>query len=115
MKNICIIGCGHIAQSHVKKLSGKIKFYFYSIIKEEADGLNKKSGGEGVFNSFDEVLNDSGIEGVIICSPPEFHKEQIIKSLEAGKAVLVEKPMCISEEEISEIEDVMKKQKNPFL
>ena len=115
MKNICIIGCGHIAKSHVKKLSGKVNFYFYSIIKEEADGLNKKSGGSGVFNSFDEVLADSNIDGVIICSPPEFHKEQIIKSLEAGKAVLVEKPMCISEEEISEIEDVMKKQKNPFL
>ncbi len=61
------------------------------------------------------MLVDSNIDGVIICSPPEFHKDQIIKSLEAGKAVLVEKPMCISEEEISEIEEVFRKQKNPFL
>ncbi|MEQ8187600.1 MAG: Gfo/Idh/MocA family oxidoreductase [Candidatus Eremiobacterota bacterium] len=115
MKNICIIGCGHIAQSHVKKLSGKVKFYFYSIIKEEAEALNKKSGGSGFFNSFDEVLADSNIDGVIICSPPEFHKDQIVKSLEADKDVLVEKPMCISEEEILEIEETFAKQKNSFL
>jgi predicted dehydrogenase len=115
MKNICITGCGHIARNHVRKLSGSVNFYFQSKYIENAENFNKNYGGSGVFHSFDEVLNDSNIDGVIICSPPEFHKDQIIKSLKAGKAVLVEKPMCISEEEISEIEEVFEKSEKPFL
>lgn len=115
MKNICITGCGNIAGNHINRLSGSVQFYFQSRTLEHAEKFNKNHRGGGVFRSFDEVIQDSKIDGVIICSPPEFHKDQIIKSLKANKSVLVEKPMCISEEEISEIEEVIKKSDNPFL
>ncbi|HPZ09105.1 MAG TPA: Gfo/Idh/MocA family oxidoreductase [Candidatus Eremiobacteraeota bacterium] len=115
MKNICIVGCGNIAKNHIKRLSGSVLLYFYSKFKEDAEKFNKQFGGKGVFHSFNDMLGNSKIDGVVICSPPEFHKEQIISTLSADKAVLVEKPMCISEEEVSEIEEALKKSKSLFL
>ena len=55
------------------------------------------------------------MDAVVIASPPEHHKDQIIALLQAGKAVLVEKPMCISPEEIVEIETALERDETPLL
>jgi predicted dehydrogenase len=69
-----------------------------------------------VFAGFDEVVKSPDIDAVVISSPPEFHKDQVIHSLQAGKSVLVEKPMCISRAEVLEIEETLEEiDSKPFL
>jgi predicted dehydrogenase len=104
MNDICIIGCGNIGRLHSRNLSKFSNLYFHSRSISSADKFFNKYQGKGVFNRFSEVLTSPEIDAVVICSPPEFHKEQIVQSLEAGKSVLVEKPMCVSEAEVGEIE-----------
>jgi len=115
MKNICIVGCGNIGKTHAKNLKKHVNLYFYSEPKEGATGFKNKFGGKKVFNTFQEVLEAKEIDALIICSPPEFHKDQIIAALKNKKSVLVEKPMCISEKELEEIEEVYKTCENLFL
>lgn len=107
MKNICVVGCGKIGRLHSRKLSRSADLFFHSHTKSSAVKLNRQFNGKGVFSGFDKVLKSPSIDAVVIASPPEFHKEQIVSSLQAGKSVLVEKPMCISNGEIDEIEEAM--------
>src|SRR5688500_15888429 len=40
-----------------------------------------------------EILADPAVDAVIIATPPYLHAEQLEKSLDSGKHVLLEKPM----------------------
>ena len=115
MKNICIVGCGNIGKSHAKNLSKKANLYFYSEPKESAEEFKRIFKGKKVYETFDDVLDSEEIDGLFICSPPEFHKDQIIRGLNAKKSVIVEKPMCVSLEEIAEIEEIYKNTEDIFL
>lgn len=44
--------------------------------------------------SFDEVLLDSSIDAVILCTPHNMHVDQICKAAAAGKHVFCEKPLA---------------------
>jgi UDP-2-acetamido-3-amino-2,3-dideoxy-glucuronate N-acetyltransferase len=50
-------------------------------------------------DSVDEVLADGEIAGVVIATPAETHGALVRRALEAGKDVLVEKPLCLDIEE----------------
>jgi scyllo-inositol 2-dehydrogenase (NADP+) len=61
-------------------------------------------------SSFEDVLQDSTIDLVSICSPSATHKEYALRALAAGKHVLVEKPAAASDEEVKEMFDAAKAQ-----
>ena len=115
MAEVCLIGCGNIGGLHAKNLVGFANLFFCSRSRDNAEKFNTLFQGNGVFPEFEEVLLDSNINAVVIASPPEFHKEQIIRSLKAGKGVLVEKPMCVSLDEVYEIEEVLQEESDSFL
>ena len=53
-----------------------------------------------VSTQFENVINDSEIEAVVIATPVATHFDLTMKCLEAGKHVLVEKPMAITVDEV---------------
>ena len=53
----------------------------------------------------DELLRDSSIDSVVIASPHNLHASQVSSALRAGKHVFVEKPLCLNETELAQIED----------
>jgi predicted dehydrogenase/threonine dehydrogenase-like Zn-dependent dehydrogenase len=55
--------------------------------------------------SSDEILGDASIDTVAIVTRPDLHARQAIAALRAGKNVFVEKPLCLTEEELGEIID----------
>jgi len=54
------------------------------------------------------LLNDSKINLIIITTRHNLHARMVIDALKAGKNVLVEKPLCLTEEELKEIKEVVK-------
>jgi UDP-N-acetylglucosamine 3-dehydrogenase len=111
---ICLLGCGQIGALHARNLAGKTDLFFCSRSWQSARLFQKKFLGRGTFANFEAVL-ESDIDAVIIASPPEYHAEQVIAALQANKAVLVEKPLCISPEEVNRIETVLAQIENPLL
>lgn len=111
---ICLVGCGNMGALHARNLVGRTDLFFCSRSWQSARHFQKKFLGRGVFVDFDAVL-ESDIEAVVIASPPEYHAEQIIQALQANKAVLVEKPLCISSEEVAQIEIVLEQVEYPLL
>jgi xylose dehydrogenase (NAD/NADP) len=57
------------------------------------------------FGSYEALLEDTNIDVVYISLPNNLHTQWIIKSLEAGKHVMCEKPMCLSIQEMDSIEE----------
>jgi predicted dehydrogenase len=49
------------------------------------------------------VLDDREVEAVVICTPPHLHLEMMRQALEAGKHMLIEKPMVTRREDLDRI------------
>jgi len=52
----------------------------------------------------DEIYSDSSINTVVIATRHQLHARQIVRALEAGKHVFCEKPLCLTELELEEIQ-----------
>lgn len=61
--------------------------------------------GLQAFDSLDKMLNSRGVDVVIITSPPGPHCAQTLAALDAGKHVLVEKPMAVNLNEAKQMTD----------
>src|SRR5205085_9746941 len=51
----------------------------------------------------EELLEDETITGVVVATRHDLHGPLTLGALRAGKAVLVEKPLCLTESELAEI------------
>lgn len=97
-----LIGCGEIAVQNAKAVvqsnHGQVVACF-DINRALAEDLAKQAGAAGtvtVYDNFDQFLADASVEAVIINTPHFLHKPQTISALQAGKHVLVEKPIACS-------------------
>ncbi len=94
--NVAIIGCGTIANSahipaYLKCDDVNIK-YFCDIIPEKADLAVQKYGcGKAVYD-YHEILSDSELDAVSVCTHNDLHSVISIDFMKAGKHVLCEKP-----------------------
>ncbi len=91
-----IVGWGDAGRIHAKHL--------------EAHGarlvgvVSRRSPGSAVpwFHSMDDLL--SGVDALTIATPNDLHAGMALKAVSAGKAVMVEKPLCISRDELRQLE-----------
>ncbi len=68
-----------------------------------------------MIRDFDELLKKEDIELVIVCSPNHLHFEHAKKALEAGKHVIVEKPITPSSNEVLQLMDIAKQNRKKLL
>ncbi len=102
MKKVCLVGCGTIGRLHAKNLVGKVELSFHSRTRTSAESLSRQCGGGQVFASYAEAL-DSTVDAILISSPPNAHRPQVVAALAAGKGVLVEKPLCATADDLAAI------------
>ncbi len=115
---IGIIGAGGISQaSHIPNL-GKIKGVKVECIsdvnKEKLNYVSDKFDIPKKFIDWEKML-DEDIDAVVISSPNFYHSIQAIKSMEKGKHVLCEKPICLTVKEAEEIFETVEKTKKIFM
>ena len=66
-----------------------------------------------IVDTADEVLTDPSIDVVSIATYDDVHYQQVVKAIEHGKHVFVEKPLCLYEEDAREIRALLRR--NPHL
>lgn len=108
MKKVCIVGYGAIGPVHAKALEEvkSAKLYAICDIKTEKRALCKERYDVLEYEDFDTMLQDTDIDTVHICTPHYLHFEMIKKALEAGKDVVVEKPVTMTKEEFSALQEL---------
>ena len=62
-----------------------------------------------------EILNDPALTAVFIASRHDQHAELVVQALSSGKATFVEKPLCLTEAELSSIESARLNSTAPLL
>ena len=67
----------------------------YSRDMGRAEAFAEKHNIDAAYDSIDDLLGDSRVDAVFIATPNHLHAPQTRKSAEAGKHVLVEKPMTV--------------------
>ncbi len=102
-----VIGCGGIADR--RTLPGMMLCENAELIavmdanKEAADRCKEKYNAKYAFDNVEELLALDEIEAVYIASPVFCHKEQAYKAADAGKHILIEKPVGLTSKEAEEI------------
>ncbi|HZH62939.1 MAG TPA: Gfo/Idh/MocA family oxidoreductase [Metabacillus sp.] len=104
MINVAIIGAGAISSAHIKgylEFPEKCRIVALSdIYPEKAEQLvNKFHLKADIVKEYKKLLDREDIDLVSVCTPPYTHAQIAIDFLQAGKHVLVEKPMASSLEE----------------
>ena len=102
-----VIGCGGIADR--RTLPGMMLADSVELIavmdanKEAADHCKEKYNAKYAFDNIEELLALDEIEAVYIASPVFCHKEQAVAAADAGKHILIEKPVGLTSGEAEEI------------
>jgi len=97
-----IIGCGGIANGKhipgILAIEGVEIVALCDIIPEKAEKAKVRHNlpNAKVYQDYKELLKDETIDDVQICTPNRSHSFITIDALEAGKNVMVEKPMAIN-------------------
>ncbi len=68
-----------------------------------AQHSGKKFGFAYAASSDDEILNDPNINTIAILTRHDNHAELVVKALQAGKHVFVEKPLALTEEQLEKV------------
>ena len=112
-----VIGCGHIGKRHAEMIARNEESELVALIDvKTSEELNIEKYNVPFFNSLKSFL-DSGIECDVIniASPNGFHAEQALESLNAGKHIVVEKPMSLNRQDSEKvIFNALHKHKNVF-
>ena len=77
--------------------------------------VNEKFDGIIGTTDINEMLNDSDVKGVFVCTSSSSHFGIAKKVLEAGKDLFIEKPPCINSSELNELIDLEKSSKGIVL
>lgn len=100
-----IIGPGAIAKAFQGGVAGSRHAQLVAIATRNPDrpGLASDFPGARILKGYAALLADPDIDAIYIATPHPGHAEWAIKAAEAGKHVLVEKPMALSAHEIDAV------------
>ena len=121
--NVSCIGCGNYASRVILPILSKQKVNLISLGAN--NGLNpvffgKKFGFNKATTNINRLINEEESNIVLITTRHDSHAELIKKCLDRGKNIFVEKPLCLSLEELEDIklayqESSIKFNRNPIL
>ena len=102
-----IIGCGKIAQkAHIpafKLIPGVDVYAVADINKNLLKKVARKYNIPHMFTDYKELLKEEVIDLVSICTPTPTHAKIALDAINAGKHVLVEKPLAINAKDAFEV------------
>jgi len=102
-----VLGCGAIAQAaHLESCVKARNAELYAVCDAAPDLLDWARAAyrpRKAFSSYEAMLEDPGLEAVIVATADAFHVPASKQALLAGKHVLCEKPMALSVEEAEDL------------
>ncbi|MCB1537870.1 MAG: Gfo/Idh/MocA family oxidoreductase [Rhodospirillales bacterium] len=94
-KNIAVIGCGYWGQNLVRSAA---ELGVLAAVSDSDAARAEKFGAQYAVPalSYDAVLADPSIAGVMLATPAPMHAEMALRAIQSGKHCFVEKPIAMS-------------------
>jgi predicted dehydrogenase/threonine dehydrogenase-like Zn-dependent dehydrogenase len=107
-----LVGAGGFGTQMLVPMMDKCKdrFFLRAVVSRDATrgGNFARSRQVEIFSSdYDAILEDKGIDLVVLATRHNEHASQVIRALQAGKHVFVEKPLAISWDELDAVRNQM--------
>lgn len=102
-----VIGAGNYASRMLIPSFAKCGSKFHTIVALSGVGpvrVGRKFGFRQASTDVDSLIADSSCNAVVIATRHESHAPLVLQALTAGKHVFVEKPLCLTSEELDAIE-----------
>ncbi len=101
-----------MATEHIKAFAGHPATRVVAIGSRTKEGAQRKADELGVacdiYDDYDQMLEHPDVDIVAICTPPDRHAEETIKAAQAGKHVLIEKPVATDNDELRAMDAAVK-------
>ncbi len=104
--SVGIIGGGMYGKIHARWLQADGRAEVTWMCNRRLETAKQAARAFGVphyTDDYHELLEDPNLEAVVIATPPYLHREMFVAALEAGKHVLLEKPMAANREDLAAI------------
>ncbi len=89
---LAVVGLGFMGGVHIKALASVPDVELAAVVSRRAAETPGKH-----YKTLDEALADPSIDAVDLCLPTDLHESATVAALQAGKHVLVEKPMALDD------------------
>ncbi len=102
-----LVGYGGMGHWHYEGIlkTERIRFTGVYDIDEKRMALAKSEGFRKLYDSYEALLADPEIDIVVVATPNNFHHDMVCQALEAGKAVVCEKPVAMTSAELQDMMD----------
>lgn len=96
-----IIGCGEAFQKHAEAIRKSEESALAAVFDTDSRRAEIASENYSCEKSatVDAMLADRGIDVVIICTPHDTHEDLVLRTIQAGKYAICEKPLVLSSKE----------------
>lgn len=104
---LALIGAANLARWHhlpnLKKIPAVELKAIHSASGARGKTFAERFGADYATTSYDDILSDSNIDIVLIVTRHQYHFEQALRAVQAGKHVFLEKPMALTHEECRQL------------
>ena len=117
---VAIIGTGRISDLHAIEYLHNPDTEIVALCDSDIDLAKTRAKKWGCNKSvkiekdIDKVLADNDVDMVELLLPHHLHLPEALKSIEAGKIISLQKPMCLNLEEADKLVNAVKRYDKPF-
>jgi predicted dehydrogenase/threonine dehydrogenase-like Zn-dependent dehydrogenase len=117
---IAVVGAGNFAKGmHLPNLK-KLEDLYHLRALVSSTGSNAKTtaqlfDADYASTNFQDVLDDPAVDAVLISTRHHLHAPLAIRAAHAGKAILLEKPMALHQQELDQLIQAIQESSVPFM
>jgi predicted dehydrogenase len=111
---VALIGCGNWGRNYLRvfhELAGVRPAAVCDLKEENLSWAKRHHPGLFTTENYEELLRREGLDALVIAVPASSHFDFALKALEAGKDVLVEKPLALKTSQARQLLDLAHKKK----
>ncbi len=111
---VAVLGTGWVAGEHIRAFSGNPHTEVVAILSRDRGRAEAKAREHSLarcrpYTDLEELLRDDSVRIVSVCTPHQLHAAQGIAAAQAGRHILVEKPIALDLRELRALEEAVQK------
>lgn len=110
---VAIQGAGWVSTEHIRAYMRNPQTRVVAIGSRTREGAARKAHElrleVPVYDRFEALLAQPGVDVVSLCTPPRRHAEETVQAARAGKHILIEKPVATTRQELQRIEEAVRR------
>ncbi|MDP2894973.1 MAG: Gfo/Idh/MocA family oxidoreductase [bacterium] len=110
---VLVHGAGWVSGEHIKAFQNNPHTRVVAISSRKMESVRRRAQqagleGIGMYTDLDRALRHEGVDIVSVCTPQHLHAENTIQATEAGKHIVIEKPVANNMQELRAMRDAVR-------